>query len=191
MTARIRTGYRARHRMRLSRGSNGRRAYYRGILRLQLQPQRPPSNELEQFRGPDPVNDDRLVPDTELDYDSDLVCTLNGVPFSGTAFEESSLLGRSEITFHDGLQEGPARDWYPSGVLKGESQFVQGTLHGTVKEFRPDGALAEVSRYEYGVLVFRLTLAADGSVIEAEEVDASSDEADLLQRLRRDCGWPT
>ncbi|WP_136707797.1 hypothetical protein [Agromyces sp. H66] len=136
------------------------------------------------------MNESGPVKDSELDYDSDLVCTLDGVPFTGTAVEES-VLGKSEITFKDGLQEGPARDWYPSGVLKGESQFIQGALHGTVREFRPDGALAETSQYEYGIRVLRHTFGTDGSVVEMEELDVSSDEADLLHRLRRDHGWPS
>lgn len=131
-----------------------------------------------------------VVPDSELDYDSDLVCTLDGVPFTGTAFEESPALGRSEITYRDGIQEGPARDWYPSGVLKGESQFVQGELHGTATEFGLDGVLAEESRYEYGIRVRRRTFAPDGSVITTEEIDPTSNEADLLERLRRERGWP-
>ncbi|BDZ53054.1 hypothetical protein DSM26151_15330 [Agromyces marinus] len=137
------------------------------------------------------MNNGPLVPDSDLDFDADLVCTLDGLPFTGTAFEESPVLGRSEITYRDGVQEGVARDWYPSGTLKGESEFVQGALHGVVREFRPDGMLAEESRYEYGIRILRRTFAADGSAVTTEKLDEGGDEADLLQRLRRELGWPS
>ncbi|MCB7135693.1 toxin-antitoxin system YwqK family antitoxin [Cellulosimicrobium marinum] len=134
---------------------------------------------------------DRLVPDAELDFDSNLVFTLDGALFTGTAFEETPDLGRSEVVYRDGIQEGPARDWYPSGVLKGESHYVQGVLHGTEREFREVGTLAEESRYEYGIRVLRKTFAADGAVISTQELDENSAEAALLCRMRREHGWPT
>lgn len=136
------------------------------------------------------MNDRRLVRDSELNYDSDLVFTLGGVPFSGTAFEESPLLGRSEITYRDGLEEGLARDWFPSGILKAEAQFVQGTLHGMAREYRPDGVLAEESSYEYGVRIFHRVLAPDGSVVQTEELEEGSYEARLVARRRSELGWP-
>ncbi|MET4159340.1 hypothetical protein [Agromyces sp. PvR057] len=134
------------------------------------------------------MNNGPVVSDAELDYDSDLVCTFGGAPFTGTAFEESPSLGRSEISYRDGLQDGLARDWYPTGMLKGESEFVQGELHGAVREYRPDGQLAEESRYEYGIRVLHRVYSPDGSVIEASEINATSEEADLLLRLRRERG---
>lgn len=70
-----------------------------------------------------------VVPDSDLDFDSDLVFTLNGAAFTGIAYEETPELGRSEISHRDGLQEGPAREWNPAGVLTGESNHVQGVLH--------------------------------------------------------------
>ncbi|MGW4929150.1 toxin-antitoxin system YwqK family antitoxin [Agromyces sp. NPDC004153] len=112
------------------------------------------------------------------------------MPFSGTVFEESPLLGRSEITYRDGLEEGPARDWYPSGVLKAEAQFVEGTLHGMAREYRPDGVLAEESTYEYGVRIFHRVLAPDGSVVETEELEDGCFEARLVARRRSELGWP-
>lgn len=137
------------------------------------------------------MNDTRLVPDSELDYESDLVCTLEGVPFTGTAFEETPVLGRSEISYRDGIQDGMARDWYPSGIIKGESKFVHGVLHGVAREFHTSGALAEESHYEYGIRTLHRTYAPDGSLVASEELDDGSNEADLLQRMRRERGWPT
>lgn len=56
-----------------------------------------------------------VVPDSDLDFDSDLVFTLNGAAFTGIAYEESAELWRSEITYRDGIQEGAAREWSPPG----------------------------------------------------------------------------
>ncbi|MEV6414219.1 hypothetical protein [Kribbella sp. NPDC051718] len=102
----------------------------------------------------------QFVRDSELEFDSDLVFTLDGEAFTGIAYEESAELGRSEIAYRDGLQEGLARDWYPSGVPKGESRYVQNVLHGTSREFDEQGRLVVEERYEYGVCV--LALRAEG-----------------------------
>ena len=64
------------------------------------------------------------IPDSELDFDSDLVVTLEGVPFSGIAFEAHPEGGVSEVTYRKGRQEGPARDLYPSGAVRAESTAV-------------------------------------------------------------------
>jgi hypothetical protein len=58
-------------------------------------------------------NDGRVVrvPDSELDFDEDSFCTYNGVPFTGVGYEVVPDRGLSEVTYREGLQEGPARDW--------------------------------------------------------------------------------
>jgi antitoxin component YwqK of YwqJK toxin-antitoxin module len=137
------------------------------------------------------VNEPKIVRDSELDYDSDLVCTLDGEAFTGTAFDESPDLGRSEVSYRQGIQEGPARDWYPSGVLKGESHYIQGVLHGTRKEFDEGGHLVAEARYEYGICVLARRFSSDGTVIASEELDPNGDTARRLDRLRSEHRWET
>jgi antitoxin component YwqK of YwqJK toxin-antitoxin module len=132
-----------------------------------------------------------VVPDSALDYDSDLVCTLDEEPFTGIAFEESAELGRSEITYRQGLQDGPAVDWYPSGRLRGESFYVVNVLHGQTKEYDEEGRLTVRASYEYGILVRLGRYDSSGAVVEAQEIDPSSESARLLDRLRSEHGWAT
>jgi antitoxin component YwqK of YwqJK toxin-antitoxin module len=130
-----------------------------------------------------------VVRDSELDYDSDLVFTLDGKAFTGVAYEESAELGRSEICYRDGLQEGVARDWYPSGMPKGESCYVRNVLHGTSREFDEQGRLMVEDRYEYGICVLARRFSVDGTVTETNELDANIEAARQLNRLRAEHDW--
>lgn len=130
-----------------------------------------------------------LIRDSELDYDSELVCTLDGLPFTGIAYEDSVELGRSEVAYRNGVQEGPARDWYPDGTLKGESHYVEGTLHGPSREYDVSGRLGSESHFEYGIRVTLRRYVADGKVAESEQLDPHGDEARLLERLRAERRW--
>ena len=131
------------------------------------------------------------VPDSELDFDSELVCTSAGEPFTGIAFEETSDGGHSEITYRDGMQDGPATDWYPSGRLKGESSYVRNVLHGSSREFDADGRLVCHSLYEYGILVRVERVDQMGRLSLVEEVGSDGVNARLLEKYRREKNWPT
>lgn len=131
------------------------------------------------------------VADSELDFDSDLVCTRLEEPFTGVAYEETVDGGRSEIKYRDGLQEGEATDWYPSGQLKGESSCVQNVLHGRSREFDAEGRLVSESLYEYGILVIVARVDSRGELTLVEEIDPESANARLLDRYRREKKWPT
>ena len=61
-----------------------------------------------------------MVPESELYIDQDMAYTSDGVPFTGIAYELIPGRWRSEVTYRDGMQDGVARDWYPSGQPKGE-----------------------------------------------------------------------
>lgn len=130
------------------------------------------------------------MPDKALDFDSDLTFALNGAPFTGIAYEESPSLGLSEIEYRDGVQEGVARDWWPSGVLKGESEHVRNTLHGASRGYDDSGRLRVVANYEYGVLVRKESFGSDGSLIGVEQLDPDSGAATLLSRYRALYEWP-
>jgi hypothetical protein len=130
-----------------------------------------------------------IVPDSRLEYGPDLICTLDGKAFTGIAYEESPVLGRSEITYHYGVQEGAARDWYPSGALKGESHYVQGVLHGMSNEYDEHGRLSVESRHEYGILVSARRYDQDGIVRDSKEIDLNGNTGRQLEELRAQFNW--
>lgn len=136
------------------------------------------------------MSDLPIVRDSELNFDSDLVMTMDGSPFTGISYDESSTLGRSEIEYRNGVQEGVARDWDTSGRLKVESQYFQNTLHGLAREYGYSANLVAESSYEYGILVRRERFDGTGASIEVYELDPNSAEALLLSQYRAANDWP-
>ena len=124
------------------------------------------------------------VRDDELDYDDELIYTFRGGRFTGIGYEDVPGRGVSEVSYQDGLQDGPARDWYPSGVLKGESIYRRNLLHGHVREFRENGTLILDKEYEYGILVRGVEYNDSGDMISSSSLTEDSPNYSRLQRLR-------
>jgi antitoxin component YwqK of YwqJK toxin-antitoxin module len=131
----------------------------------------------------------RLVPDSEIDYAEDLSYTLDGVPFTGIAYEVDAQGNRSEVAYRDGVQEGESCDWYLSGVLKGRSHFRENTLHGACQEFDEQGNLTLDAFYEYGIVVRSRRYSSDGAVLEDFVISSQNPNFPLLTRYRRERGW--
>jgi hypothetical protein len=93
----------------------------------------------------------RRVPDSQIDFDADLVYYVSGERFTGVGYEDVPGYGRSEVSYLDGIQEGPARDWYPSGQLRYEANYVDGLLDGYVRKYLEDGSLVLEEMYIKGV----------------------------------------
>jgi len=130
------------------------------------------------------------VPDSELDYDEELTYRWHGGLFTGVGYDDASPSGLSEVSYRYGLQDGPARDWYPSGALKGESQFREGVQHGIAREYAEDGEVRSEAVYEYGILLSKSERAEDGQFREVYRLAEESPNRGLLERLRWDKGWP-
>jgi hypothetical protein len=133
------------------------------------------------------------VPDDELDYDyldndSHLVFMHKGKRFTGASYDDDPYDGLWEVSYVDGLQEGPERAWYLSGQLKSETMFRADMRHGHDREYREDGTLASETIYEYGVRVNSRTFAEDGSVVASFALSEESRDFDLLQRRRAQYG---
>jgi hypothetical protein len=128
------------------------------------------------------------VPDSELDFDEDSFCTHNGVPFTGVGYEDVPGRGLSEVTYRDGFQEGPARDWFPSGALKAESYFKDNVYHGPSREFDEEGRSVLEEFYEYGILVESVRKDSSGKVTDAFVLDPDNPNFALLERYRRTKG---
>jgi antitoxin component YwqK of YwqJK toxin-antitoxin module len=88
------------------------------------------------------------------------------------------------------MQDGLARDWYPSGAIKGESHFHDNVLHGTVREYDENGILLKESYHEYGILVERGERSANGEMVRTFRLDPGDHAYNLLERYRREKGWP-
>lgn len=133
---------------------------------------------------------DHRVHDDELDFDSDQVMHYRGRPFTGVSFAEESDGTRSELSHRNGLQDGPAHVWYPSGLLMEETQYRENKAHGQELEYDRSGALVRASTLEYGIIVMSTHYGPNGEVISREQIDEHSFEYTVLERYRRQLNWP-
>jgi antitoxin component YwqK of YwqJK toxin-antitoxin module len=119
-----------------------------------------------------------------LDFDDEQIFHYEGVPFTGIAVEDEPGIGASEVPYVSGLQEGTARDWYPSGELRKEATFLRGVAHGRVSEYRADGSLESMKVYEYGVLLQASVSDSDGNITNTFTLSEDSPNFAILQRFR-------
>ncbi|GAB3004108.1 hypothetical protein LWP59_10600 [Amycolatopsis acidiphila] len=130
------------------------------------------------------------VPDSELEYDEELIYRWRGELFTGVGYDDGSPSGLSEVCYRHGMQEGPARDWYPSGVLKGESYFRENVQHGVTREYTEGGEVESEAVYEYGILLSKSERGEDGEFRQVYRLADGSPNRRLLQRFREEKGWP-
>ncbi|MGW5195172.1 toxin-antitoxin system YwqK family antitoxin [Kribbella sp. NPDC004138] len=93
------------------------------------------------------------VPDAELDFGPDLVMQYRGQPFTGIAFDVTENGTRSELTYVDGLQHGPARDWDASGRLRAEDSWRANVRHGVSRTYDENGAVISEQRWDHDRMV--------------------------------------
>ncbi len=124
------------------------------------------------------------VPDELLDYNEELFYTYNGESFTGVGYADVPGHGLSEISYVDGAQDGPARDWYPSGQLKYEANYKLNTRHGITREFREEGSLASEMTYDHGVLIRSVTYDSQGKVVDHYQISEDDPNFSQLRRPR-------
>lgn len=130
------------------------------------------------------------VPDSELDYDDELTYQWRGTLFTGVGFDVAKNGSRSEISYCFGVQDGPARDWYPSGTLKGETWFRDNVQHGFAREYDEDGNLLCEMSFEYGIMTAKSERDESGQMVETFRIYPNSQNHARLERYRRERGWP-
>ena len=81
------------------------------------------------------------VPDAELEFGPDLVMHYRGQPFTGVSYEVMEDGTRSELTYVNGLQQGPARDWDASGRLRAEDSWHANVRHGHSHTYDESGTV--------------------------------------------------
>ncbi len=128
------------------------------------------------------------MPDELLNYNEELTYTYRGERFTGIGYADVRGHGLSEISYVDGAQDGPARDWYPSGQLKYEANYRQNARHGATRQYREDGSLVSVAIYDHGVLVRSVTFDIGGKIIDYYEISENGPNFAQLQRLREKDG---
>jgi antitoxin component YwqK of YwqJK toxin-antitoxin module len=133
-----------------------------------------------------PGGADKRIPDDELDFDENLNYFHNGELFTGVGYSDIPGGGLSEISYRNGLQHGAARDWYPSGMLKGEWIFRHNVRHGVSRELREDGSLISEKVYEFGILVESKEFDPAGRVAESFKISEDSPNFRRLQRFRNE-----
>ncbi len=109
----------------------------------------------------------KRVPMEEILEDEELLARLDGELFTGVAFEKNGPYGiASELTYVDGLQEGLARDCYPSGQIKAIARYRGGVQNGEEKEWYSDGSRKLEAIYEFGILLEKRVWSVDGTKTE-------------------------
>ena len=103
------------------------------------------------------------VPDSDLTYDGDGVWRLAGKPFTGVSYEEHDGRLVCEMSFQDGMETGPTREWYPSGQLRIEQNLRGGAGHGWYREWHDNGQLKREAFYENAILILDSEWDAAGS----------------------------
>jgi antitoxin component YwqK of YwqJK toxin-antitoxin module len=84
-----------------------------------------------------------------VEWDNGARLIHNGEPFTGEAVvhgftgEVTSL-----VTYVDGLEEGPNREWYEDGPLKSEMTVHSGRVVGSAREWHENGQLARERRFD-------------------------------------------
>jgi antitoxin component YwqK of YwqJK toxin-antitoxin module len=124
------------------------------------------------------------VPDESLDYDEELIYTYRGQRFTGVGYSDVPGHGRSEISYVQGMQDGAARDWYPSGQLKYEANYRENARHGTTREYGEDGSLIVEALYEHSVLVKSTRYDKCGVVVDSYAISERDPNFVRLQHLR-------
>jgi antitoxin component YwqK of YwqJK toxin-antitoxin module len=93
-----------------------------------------------------------IVPVDQIDFADDYLFMYKGTPFTGVGREYTSdQVLVCEMTFSQGIREGPEKIWYPSGVIKEERSYRSSTLQGICRKWDPTGRLRHEDVYELGI----------------------------------------
>ncbi|WP_051901242.1 toxin-antitoxin system YwqK family antitoxin [Streptomyces aureus] len=89
------------------------------------------------------------VDDPELDMGIDRSLTHQGRPFTGETVEADPRTGQvvAMTTYAEGLEDGPAREWYADGTDRAEGQCRRGIPYGRWRDWHHNGRLAVEKEY--------------------------------------------
>lgn len=120
-----------------------------------------------------------------IDLTDDYLYVMNGQPFTGIAYEPNDDgVIISEIEFRNGVQAGITRGFFPTGVMKRESEYEYNTLHGFAREWNEEGVLESECEYERGICLRRRMLDSTGQLTLYYELQEGDPQFATLQLLR-------
>ncbi|MFF8697380.1 toxin-antitoxin system YwqK family antitoxin [Streptomyces sp. NPDC015144] len=82
------------------------------------------------------------IDDPEFEMDEGEVVSYQGQRFTGEVVEYQRGALVSLVTYKDGIEDGPSREWYMDGTLSSEGTLRGGFPIGESKEWHPNGRLA-------------------------------------------------
>lgn len=127
-----------------------------------------------------------MVDFDELDFDHDEnLNLLNGIPFSGIAYEMKNDGSWDEVTMVNGIENGISREWYPSGILKEEKHIYNNISHGITWGWNEKGQKIREAIYEYGILVKEDKWDENGKPILFYEINEDNSHFENLQIHRK------
>ncbi|MCA8910243.1 MAG: hypothetical protein KDB82_00940 [Planctomycetes bacterium] len=127
-----------------------------------------------------------MIENEALEYDDNHLWTLDGVPFSGFAFEIDEESGwRTETEYKNGLEDGTSLTFDTEGVLRERAEYYRGALHGSRRRWNGSGELVSETIAEYGYLVTRRRLGDDGTMQVVYSIQSNPSQLELLELARR------
>jgi antitoxin component YwqK of YwqJK toxin-antitoxin module len=92
----------------------------------------------------------------ELVHDDDGVMFYRGVPYTGVAFDcWPNGVVATETHYKDGIEDGPERSWYSTGVLESDCTHDHGRVRGLLRKWHPNGRLMLEEEIGEGAAVLR------------------------------------
>lgn len=82
------------------------------------------------------------IDDPDVTMDDGERLYYRGNPFTGEAVEYQLGALVSLITYEDGVEDGPVREWYTDGTLRSEGVMRDGFPAGEFRRWHPNGRLA-------------------------------------------------
>jgi len=128
----------------------------------------------------------KRMPASQLEYPGDGLHYVDGEPFTGITYTLAKDGSRkSEVTYRDGLQWGPANEWYRSGRPMVEATYFKGVLHGRAREWHANGQLAEDGDYEYGFTLWEKMWDEHGNLTRTFVLKETDSDFQRLAQCRR------
>ncbi|PWW58365.1 hypothetical protein DFQ13_109158 [Actinokineospora spheciospongiae] len=104
----------------------------------------------------------------DVETEDDLRVTHQGKPFTGEVVERAP--GGQVValtTYFEGMEDGPAAEWYPTGERKAEGAVSYGTAIGVHQTWHRNGTLATHDEFDpKGKLLVRRRWDENGAVLE-------------------------
>jgi antitoxin component YwqK of YwqJK toxin-antitoxin module len=115
------------------------------------------------------------IDDPEFEMDEGEVVFYRGERFTGEVVEYQQGALVSLVTYKDGIEDGPSKEWYMDGTLRSDGVLRGGFPVGESKDWHPNGRLAA-----------RVLMSANG--LRQLEITEWDDEGNLTKEWRAERG---